>query len=249
VELRALAVVALAACSGNKVKAGEDAAHPAPKPAPADAAAVAVVPGSGVGDVQVRVEWANTPQPMRAPGPPTRCGSPRTPAVRPTTTWGVPDVIVTLDAGTLAADRDRQGHIVLEGCAFTPRAVIAGSSLTIASEMREPATVTLTPDAGSARTIYLPIAGHAVDVALEPDTTYALAYGTDDVATVVTSPKAYVAVTEASGNVVLRNVPAGTQTVRAYLPARGGAQARTATAQVTVTAGALAEVTVDIGRP
>ena len=112
--------------------------------------------------------------------------------------------------------------------------------------MREPVTVTLAAPSKPARTIYLPIAGHAVDVALDADTLYTLAYGSDDVATVATGA---MAVTDGSGNVVLRGLPAGVHTVTAVLPARNGLESRTATGQVTVTAGALAEVTVDIGRP
>jgi hypothetical protein len=105
--------------------------------------------------------------------------------------------------------------------------------------------------AGKPRTIYLPIAGHEVDVALEPDTVYTVTSGagSDDLAVVVSATTPYVAVTEPSGNALLRGVPVGTHPVRAYLPARNGAEARLASGTITVNEGALAEITLDISRP
>ena len=88
-----VAVVVLAGCSGSKGKASaiEDA-RSAPKAidaaAPAPAATVhpyRVDTAAKTGDVQIRVEWKDVPQPLRAPGPATACGTPRVPALAPST--------------------------------------------------------------------------------------------------------------------------------------------------------------------
>lgn len=267
---RALLVLALAGCSGGKAKTVEDARQKpsgdAPGEASADAPAVTPaavrdyrVDATGkTGDVQIKVEWKDTPQALRAPGPPTRCKSPRRPAVVPATLWGVADVLVTVDVDHGKAFEAPQARVVLGECAFSSRAVVAGASVAIASAMHEPVEVTLqelarplggAPLSTPSRVLRLPIAGHELDVALEPNTVYALAYGTDDVAAVVAATTPYVGVTDPSGTLVLRDVPVGTHPVRAVLPARNGGDARTAVGTVTVTAGSLAEVTLDISRP
>lgn len=263
-ELRHVAlVVAVGACSGNKAKAIEDAKS-APKPS-VDAAppvAPAVVHGYRVdttvktGDVKVMVEWKDVPQPLRAPGPPTTCGTPRVPALAPTTMWGVPDVLLVVDVDHGKAYAPGAPRLVLEECDFSPRVLVAGPTLDVASAMLEPVAVSITelakPLGGAAitaskpRPIQLPIAGHEVQVALEPDTVYAIAFGTDDVAAVVSATTPYVAVTDSSGGATLRDVPVGTHPVRAYLPARNGGEAKTVAGTITVTAGALAEITLDL---
>jgi len=260
VDLR-LALVGLAACSGGKAKAVEDARSPPPK---AGALPPAVVHGYRVdaaaktGDVQIRVEWKDVPQTLRAPGPNTKCGTPRVPALAPTTTWGVPDVLVIVDVDHGKAFAPLRARLVVEECDFAPRAIVAGPTVVLASAMLEPIAVTLqelakplggAAMAAKARTIYLPIAGHEVEAALEPDTVYAIAFGADDVAAVVSATTPYVAVTEPSGQVVLRDVPVGTHPVRAWLPGRNGADARSAAGAITVTAGQLADLTLDISRP
>ncbi len=262
---RALVFVLAAACSGGKGKSIEDA-RSAPKPIDATAAVpAATVHGYRVdtaaktGDVQIRVEWKDVPQPLRAPGPPTSCGSARAAALAPSTLWGIPDVLVTVDVDHGKAFEPAAARIVLEGCSFAPRAVVAGTTVHIASAMAAPTTVTLQeiakPLGGAAiagakpRTIYLPITGHEVEAALAPDTVYVLAAGTDDLGVIVSATSPYVAVTEPSGNTVLRGVPVGTHPVRAYLPPRNSAEARTASGTITVTEGALAEITLDISRP
>src|ERR1700733_4787888 len=50
------------------------------------------------GDVQVRVEWPDVPVAARASQSRTRCGTAAAPDVAPTTTWGVPEAIVAIDA-------------------------------------------------------------------------------------------------------------------------------------------------------
>ena len=66
---------------------------------------------------------------------------------------------------------------------------------------------------------------------------------------IVSATTPYVAVTEAQGQVVLRDVPVGTHPVRAWLPPRNGGEARTAAGTITVSAGTLADITLDISRP
>jgi hypothetical protein len=264
VELRLLVLALLAACSGNKTKAIEDAKS-APKPA-VDAAppvAPAVVHGYRVdttaktGDVKVMVEWKDVPQPLRSPGPTTKCGTPRVPTLAPTTLWGVPDVLLVVDIDHGKALSTGKPRLVLEECDFAPRALVAGGALLVASAMTEPLAVSISELAkplggaaitGKARTIQLPIAGHEVEVALEPDTVYAIAFGTDDVAAVVSATTPYVAVTDNSGGATLRDVPVGTHPVRAYLPARNGGEAKTVAGTIIVTAGTLAEITLDLAK-
>lgn len=266
-----LLAVSLAACSGNKAKQIEDArSSSSPGTAkPADAAAPAppplatvhgyrVDPAAKTGDVQIRVEWKDVPQALRAPGPPTTCGRPRSPALAPSTLWGIPDVLVSVDVDHGKAFEPPRARLALEDCQFSPRVIVAGPTLHIASAMASPTAVALQevarPLGGAAlttkpRTIYLPIIGHEVEAALEPDTVYTVAAGTDDLAAVVSATTPYVGVTESSGNLVLRDIPIGTHPVRAYLPPRNGIDARVISATVTVTAGALAEITLDLSRP
>jgi hypothetical protein len=264
VDLKPLVLAACAACSGGKTKAVEDARHPAPIAdatvvTPAVAHGYTVDTAAKTGDVQIRVEWKDTPQALRAPGPATRCGTPREPALAPTTTWGVPDVLVIVDAerGKARDPNAAPARLVLAGCAFTPRVAVTGGTVVVASATEEPSSVTFqeiarplggAAVAGTPRTLYLPVIGHEVAAALEPDMVYAIQAGSDDTAAVVSATTPYVGVTEASGNVVVRDVPVGTYPVRAYLPARSGGEARTVAGTVTVTAGALAEVTLDLGR-
>ncbi len=209
------------------------------------------------GDVQVRVEWPNVPTAARASPGRTACGTARTPAVEPTTTWAIPDAIVAIDVDHGKPAVDPAAHVVLADCALSPRVVLAGAAVVVASEVDAPAQLALTR-AGSALplvasatgsgalTIALPVAGHGVTVPLAPDTLYALAGSAVDPAWIVTPAQPYTAVTEASGQVVLRDVPVGSYTVEALLPARGDQPARTGRTSVTVTANALAEATVEI---
>ena len=227
-ELR-FALVALAACSGSKTKI-EDAkpvVHPAETAVahPADAA-----PAAGKGDASIRVEWHDVPLEARKPGP---CG----PQVSPTTTWGIPDAVVTIEApGTAPA---RTPRVTLDTC-LRPPVQIATDSLTVASGALQPAKLTITKDGGAAIPIELPIAGHEVAVSLQPGR-HELVAGAAH-AWVVAAPSPWAQVTDATGVAVLRDLPSGTYAVNAWSPASG----RSAKGEVTVSAGQLAEVTLQL---
>ena len=75
--------------------------------------------------------------------------------------------------------------------------------------------------------IQLPIAGHEASLALEPDSITELRSG-EDSAVAIVAPTPYYAVTEANGQVVLKDVPVGTFELAAWLPARAGQAARAA---------------------
>jgi hypothetical protein len=261
-------LLAIAACSSGKPHVVEDAKSVQP---PARDAAVVAPTGPyravssefAKGDVQIRVEWHDVPTVARANEGRTACGTPRAPTVAPTTTWGIPEAIVMIDVdhGKPLAEPDApESRVVLASCALTPRVVIAGKTLHVASTASEPARLALTrmssarplgaagaPDA-SARAIQLPIAGHEVAVTLEPDSSYVLAGDPKDAdaATILVPPTPYYAVTEANGQVVVRDVPVGSYPVVALLPARSGQPARMQRGMVTVVAGGLAETTVDL---
>ncbi|HEU0034790.1 MAG TPA: hypothetical protein VFQ53_29400 [Kofleriaceae bacterium] len=246
------ALVACAACSGNKTKTAGDAATTAPK---LDAQVVDAAPPpstGGIGDAQIRVEWKNVPAVRRNSPGPTPCHTPRGASVAPTTTWGIPDVLVIVDG-----DRETpaEARVVLADCALAPRLVV-GETVIVDSAVLQPARVTLTKhgEAGklaalaatAPRTIQLPIAGHAVAIALEPGAVYQLATdGKDPEATWIVDAPAHV--TDATGAVVVKGLAGGVHAVTAWLPARGNQPARIATGKVTVVANELAELTIDLG--
>ncbi|MBA3456056.1 MAG: hypothetical protein H0T42_23360 [Deltaproteobacteria bacterium] len=246
------ALSGLAACSSSKPRTPEDAKRVT---APADAAIAPTdgppAPKPPFGDVQVRVEWTNVPPAARSSPGKTACGTPRAPAVAPTTTWGIPDVIVLVDGapGALAEARVR-----LVDCSLSPRIAI-GSALLIDSAADRPAQVVLSHRARAsdlrveiksaipARTIQLPIAGHAVSAKLADDAVFELTMDKGDPAWIVA---AHAAVTDPSGVVLVREVPPGVHAVRAWLPPRGDQPARHAAGQVTVVDGDLAELTLQL---
>ena len=217
-------LVLLAACSGGKPKIEDARTLPHP-PAPADAAARtqaidATIP-PGKGDVSIRVEWHDVPAASRVP---KRCG----PDVAPTTTWGIPDAVVTIPhAGTPPAAR-----VTLDTC-LHPRVQVAGDSLVIASAVQQPTSLAL-----DARPVMLPIAGHEVSATLA-EGRHELVAG-DAKAWVVRDPNA--AVTDATGVAVLRDIPSGVYPVTAWLPTAN----LSAKGQVTVMPGVLAEVTLTL---
>ena len=246
------ALVVLAACSGARAKVEDSKPAPVVTPKPADAAAV-VAPASGAGDVSIRVEWHDVPAALRASPGRTACGTAARAHVAPTVTWGIPDAVVIV-SGERAKPLEASAKLVFDHCALSPRAVIAGDSLAVTSTATQPAELAVArhkdPRTGAtepARKLALPIAGHQVDVALEAGGWYELAAG-DDSAWVFSAPKAYAGVTDATGVFVARDVPVGTYTVNAWFPPYAKSPPRGAQAQVTVTAGALAEVTLDIGK-
>jgi hypothetical protein len=242
----------LVACSG-KTSPPKSAVEDARGSGTAQAIDAAVPVPGGKGDVQIRVEWKDVPADARAAPGRTPCGTARPAAVAPTTLWGIPDVLVAIDvAGTATRAPQR---VSVEPCALSPRVLIAGTTLSIASATETPAKVFVQhagqlPLGGTIkdekpRAVMLPTAGHEVEVALEPGTIARVVAGSED-AWIVATDNPFVAITEASGNVVMRDVPSGTHAVTAWLPARSGQSARVAHGKVTVTPGALAEVTLDI---
>jgi hypothetical protein len=228
VELKPLLLV-LAACSGAKTK--EDA-KPVVVQHPADAARAVDVapPPPGKGDVSIRVEWHDVPLEARKLG---ACGA----DVSPTTTWGIPDTVVTL-AGS-GAPPPHAPRIVFDNC-FSPRVALASETFTLASVIPQPASVTVTPETGSALAVQLPIAGHEVEVPVAPGTTRI--EGAASRAWVIVPKTPYAALTDASGVATLRDVPSGIYPVAAYSPASG----KSAKGEITVMPGQLAELTLQL---
>jgi hypothetical protein len=236
------AVLFLAACGSGKPHVVEDARRPPSTPtgdaAPADARPAAPTTTASTGDVQVRVEWVDVPVAARTSPGTTSCNTPRAPAVTPSTTWGIPDVLVIVEGAPAVTT---QAHVRFADCALTPR-IAVGNSLALDTSADRPVAIKLSP---GATTIQLPIAGHTVTMPLAPD---ALVQLTPDVKG---ADDAWVAggagaVTDASGTVLVKDVPPGTHAVRAILPARGGLKAMKAEGSVTVTAGDLAELTLKL---
>jgi hypothetical protein len=247
----------IVACSG-KPRPEEAASSVAPpsEAAPAgDALGSSVSPGDAEpvpGDLQIRVEWPGVPVAARSSPGRTRCNTPRTPLVAPTTTWGVPEAIVVIEgaAPPLAAAR-----LTLADCTLTPR-VAVGGSLAITSAVDRPAKLVLRKRgslasvgdlaAGEPITVLLPIAGHTVTTALEPGAIYSLE--TDDadpeVAFVAAIPGG--AVTDAAGQATARGVAAGSHAITAWLPPRAGQPGRIGRGVATVAAGDLTELTVTL---
>jgi hypothetical protein len=155
-------------------------------------------------------------------------------------------------------------RVVLDHCALTPRVALAMTTLVLASAADAPAKLALTktqqlPFGGTAtpsaaKSVYLPVAGHSVEAPLEARGIYHVqvanpdgTFDADD-AWIVAADSPFTAITEANGQVVLRDIPVGTHTAIAWLPPRAGQDAKIAHAQVTVTDGGLAEVTLDISK-
>ena len=304
-DVKWLAALACAACSGrgaSKPRVEDAAVVKVPAPAPVVPTGPYKVDATfDKGDVQIRVEWKDVPVEARASGGRTACGTAKAPAVAPTTTWGIPDVVVMIEvnhgkasatatasatasasasesesasgsasgsgSGSASASGSGTGtgtgagamvtsRVVLEKCALSPRVAIVESPWIVASAMDAPAKVTIAklgparplavpaaPQTAKAATIFLPVAGHEAAVALDGNSIAELR-SDDDSAIAVVAPTPYYAVTEANGQVVLKDVPVGTFDVAAWLPARAGQPSRAARGKVTVTAGGLAEVTL-----
>jgi hypothetical protein len=254
-----VALVVLVACSSGRAKAVEDArtathVEPAATKPTGDAA---VAPG-GAGDVQIRVEWHDVPAAVRASPGRTACGTARVPAVAPTTTWGIPDAVVVIGAERGKPAADPSSKITLDRCALAPRAMVAGAALAVTTTASEPVHLQFArryalkdlaaASTEPARALQLPIAGHEVDAPLEAGGVYELGDGSDSAWIVAAAPTAYAGITDATGAAVLRDVPVGKYPVTAWLPPHAGQPARLARGEVTVTAGALAEVTLDLAK-
>ncbi|MDB4958590.1 MAG: hypothetical protein JWO36_6159 [Myxococcales bacterium] len=257
-------MIALVACSGGKPKSAVDEAHK-------HDAAIAVARDAGAavpqgpyrvadgpkGDVQITVEWHDVDAASRASTGRTACGTPHAAAVAPTVLWGIPEVMIVLAVDHGKPLVDPEARVVLDHCALVPRVVVAGGTLAIASASETPAKLTLTKQgdvraldkiaAGAARPIQLPIAGHTVTAALEPGGVYELALdGDPETSWIIAETTPYASITDPTGRAILRDVPVGTYGVVAWLPARAGQHARIARGEVTITSGALGEVTLDL---
>jgi hypothetical protein len=250
-------LVLLAACSGRAATPHvvEDA-----RKAPAmtiPAGPYRVDDKAAHGDVQLRVEWKDVPVTARASPGRTACGTAIAGSVAPTTTWGIPDVLVMIDVDHGKALAAQPARIELETCALSPRVALA-SSLTVASAMDAPTQVSFgrvgaarpfaIPVKGTEAIAKLPVIGHEVELPIAMGSLLAVTYG-EDTAIALSPPTPYYAITEATGQVVVRDVPVGTFAVEALLPARSGQPAHVANGTVTVTANALAEVTLQLTSP
>jgi hypothetical protein len=252
----------VAACSGGSAThpvTGDDARGSAvaardggSAAGPASGSATATT--GGPGELDVTVTWKDTPHPARASPGRSTCGTARLAAVAPTTMWGIPDVVVFVDGATVTLGEVR---VVVADCAIAPR-VAVGDKLVLASQAKEPkalgiAAFGLEPEAIDGTKpkdgtpalvpVMLPIAGHEVVRAL--DAGIHQVSGEGDGAWVVARPNAIV--TDAAGQAVFKDVPAGPHTVVAWLPARGDQPAKLVTAKATVAAGAPVELTIDLG--
>ena len=252
----------LAACGS---RGGDDARHVGPPPAGSGSGAGSGA-GAGIarGDLQVRVEWPNTPIADRQSRERNRCGLAARPLVEPTTMWGVPDVVVVVD-GDVVVPPTTQARVVYSSCALSPRITLAARSVVIGSDTGQPFALNLYAlgpssklalvETGAAsngeRAIELPIAGHEVMADLAENTVYELDRATteldrstnsDETAFIVTSANA--AVTDASGSALLRGVAAGVHNVSAWQPYVH----KLAHGTVTVVAGQAAELTLELGK-
>ncbi len=249
--VRWLGLVVVAACSSSKPRTAEDAKR---APPPGDAAVLVptdamATPRPPTGDVQVRVEWTNVPPTARSSPGKTACGTARAPAVAPTTTWGIPDAVVIVDG---APGTPGEARVRFADCALSPRIAIGGA-LVVDSAADRPTAVKVaqrgeladlrTLTAGVERSIQLPIAGHAVTAPLIVGGIYEITSERGDAAWIVA---AQAAITDPSGVVLVRDVPPGVHAVRAWIPPRGGEPARHARGELTVVAGDLAELTLQL---
>ena len=259
----------LAACTGKRPEEAAHVASPgdaardaAREPAAVDAVPGDAVPGDAVpgasgttGDLQVRVEWPDVPVAARSSPGRTPCGTPRAPAVAPTTTWAIPDALVVVDGAPRPADPPA-GRVVLAECALAPRlAVAAGASLAIASAVDRPARVALRRRgavdhldhliAGDPVPVLLPIAGHTVTASLEPGAIYSVETdGPEPELAYVAAASAQV--TDASGHALVRDLAPGAHAVIAWLPPRAGQPARIGRGTATIVAGELTELTISL---
>ncbi|MEO8698710.1 MAG: hypothetical protein ABI867_01670 [Kofleriaceae bacterium] len=248
-------VLLVAACGGGSKARGPDDAARLPiadgAGSAADAASTIDAPPGSTGELAVRVEWKNVAAALRGSPGRTPCNTPRLPALAPTTMWGIPDAFVVVEGG---APPPADARIVLADCALHPRVVAAATSIVIASAVDRPAKLVLTKQGtladrgafhpGEPRTIQLPIAGHAVSIALEPGAVYLLATDAPEPETAwIVAGSVYV--TDATGVATIKKLPLGPRTVTAWVPARAGQPAKLADATATV-AVEPAELAIDL---
>jgi hypothetical protein len=166
----------------------------------------------------------------------------------PTTTWGIPGVLVVVEGARRAAE-PVIARVTLADCTLAPR-VVAGDLLAITSAVDRPAKLVLRRRGalehlvpGDPIPVMLPIAGHTARLALEPGAVYSVETDTPE------PELAFIAalsgqVTDASGHVLVRDLAPGTHAVTAWLPPRAGQPARIGRGTAQVTSGELTELTV-----
>jgi hypothetical protein len=252
------ALLLLAACSSSKPRTADDATRAPHAPVAIDAAIAIDAPppppanpDAKTGDLQIRVEWKDVPIPMRASPGKTACHTPRAPVVAPTTTWGVPDVLLVVEGATLPAPAAAP-RIVLADCALAPR-IVAATSVIVESASDKPEKLAYAKrgevaslaklEAGKPTAVRLPITGHEVALPLDANGVYELTLD-GETSWVVASTSA--GVTEANGALLVRDLAPGAYPVTAWLPPRAGGTAKLAKGTVTVVAGDLAELTLTL---
>jgi len=263
-----LATFATFACGGNTTAthpiAADDARGSSVQDASGSGSAGSTTAGSatagsgtstatatGPGELTVTVTWRDTPLAARSSPGRTSCGTPRPPAVAPTTMWGIPEVVVLVDGASMPLGEVK---VTASECAITPRAVV-GDRLTITSSAPGPLKLNLAaygPEPESIDGIpagipvLMPIAGHQVTRTLESGLHLLGGTGTGDPIWIVAKPNAVV--TDANGQAVFKDLAAGSHVVTAWLPARGGQKPRLVTAKASVTAGTPGELSIDLGQ-
>jgi len=240
-----LLVVAAAACSGQPHEQHPVARNDAR--GPTDAAPTGDAGGAKTGDVQVRVELPDVSVAARASPGRTACGTAKSAAVAPTTTWGIPDALVIVEG---AAAAPSTAKLVVADCTVSPKLVV-GTALAITSAADRPAKLVLTKrgsldhlEAGEPVTILAPIAGHTVTAQLDANAVYSLATEAKDpeVAWIATVPNAVV--TDEKGQAMVRDLSSGPHSITAWYPPRGSEPALRGTGSVTAVRTELVEITV-----
>jgi hypothetical protein len=263
------ALVAIAACGGKAAVEDTRATGSSASSGSSSGSGGGSSAGASKGDAQIRVEWREPPAALRASPGRDACGLARPPVVAPTSTWGIPDVAVWLDVAASGSAQAAPVRVVLAPCAVSPRIAVAhpGAALQIASAIEQPVEATVmhygAPDkpgalagiitatalpVGAITRLQLPVIGHAVSLALAAPAVDAVTAGDGGggAAWVLTVPGA-AGVTDASGQVVLRELPVGAHAVTAWLPSRDRADMQLARGTVDVLPGGLAEVTLAFG--
>lgn len=253
--------LAIVGCSGKKPPAVEDArkstadaAANADATAAADASAGApVITPPTTGDVSVRVEWPAMPRELRVSPGASGCGTPLAAQAVPTTTWGIPDVVVFVEGAPIRAPST--ARVVANRCEIEPR-VAVGTTVAIASSADRPLRAQITrafsatdlaaASGDKARGVALPVVGHeAIAELSEGIYKVAVTGERTDEAWVVSAP---AVLTDATGAALIKDVAPGTHTVLGWLAPRGKLPARKVTGQVDVVAGELAEVTLTLAK-
>ena len=241
------ALLLVAACSGQPHEQ-----HPVTRNdarGPSDAAPIGDGPSAKTGDVQVRVELPDVSVAARASPGRTPCNTPRTPAIAPTTTWGIPEALVIVDG---AAAAPSTAKLVIADCTLSPRLVV-GTALAITSAADRPVKLVLTKrgtldhlEPGEPVAILVPIAGHTVTAQLDANAVYSLATDAKDpeVAWIATVPNAVV--TDEKGQAMVRDLASGPHAITAWYPPRGTEPALRGVGSATAAGGELVEVTVTL---